>query len=142
HPPCTYLSNVGVQHLHKDFCRWIKMDSARVFFMKLWGSKIKKVCIENPIPHYYCGLPDYSQIVSPNLFGQLAMKKTCLWLRGLPLLKKTNFVKIPIEMKYRHPKRGTLNGSNWYHMLSPKERSKARSTMFEGIADAMADQWG
>ena len=142
HPPCTYLSNVGVQHLHKDPCRWFKMDDARVFFLKLLNFGIQKTAVENPVPHYYCALPDYDQIVTPSMFGQQAMKKTCLWLRNLPKLKVTNQVEIPESEKYIHPERGKSSGSKWYNLGAVKDRSKRRSRTFQGIADAMAEQWG
>ena len=63
HPPCTYLANSGVQHLHKQEGRWEKMFKAREFFIKLLNADINKICIENPIPHKYAKLPDYSQII-------------------------------------------------------------------------------
>jgi hypothetical protein len=78
HPPCTYLANSGVQHLHKDKNRWQKMEDARTFFMLLLKSEIKKICIENPVPHKYAELPVYTQIIQPYEHGHEISKRTCL----------------------------------------------------------------
>ena len=139
HPPCTYLANSGVQHLHKDESRWGKMEAARDFFMLLHSCDIEKVCIENPIPHHYAGLPKYTQIVQPYQFGHEVQKKTCLWLKGLSKLNATNVVEH--GEKYIG-KDGKSNGSKWYQLSPSKDRWKHRSRTFPGIARAMAAQWG
>lgn len=140
HPPCTYLANSGVQHLHKDKTRWAKMEDARNFFFQLLNAPINKVCIENPVPHHYTNLPKYTQIVQPYYFGESAQKKTCLWLKNLPLLQKTNVV--DIGERYIG-KDGKPNGSKWYqYAISNKDRWRIRSRTFQSIANAMAEQWG
>jgi hypothetical protein len=140
HPPCTYLANSGVQHLHKNKNRWKKMYEAKIFFLKLLQSNIKKICLENPVPHRYCELPDYTQIIQPYFFGHNIMKKTCLWLKNLPILMAENIV--DKGEKYIK-KSGKSNGSKWCHFISPgKNRWKNRSRTFQGIANAMANQWG
>ena len=140
HPPCTYLANSGVQHLHKSFKRWELLDNAWEFFYKLYNANIPKICIENPIPHSYSKLPAYTQIIQPYMFGHEVMKKTCLWLKNLPELKPTNMVS---QGKKYIGKDGKSNGSLWYQILTPgKDRWKIRSTTFIGIAEAMSQQWG
>jgi len=139
HPPCTYLANSGVQYLHKDITRWKKMEDAKVFFMKLLNADIEKKCIENPVPHKYAGLPKYTQIIQPYYFGDAVQKKTCLWLINLPLLKATKIVE---KGKNYIGKDGKSNGSEWYQLLSLKDRAKIRSKTFPGIARAIAEQWG
>lgn len=139
HPPCTYLANSGVQHLHKDPSRWGKMREGRDFFLKLFNTNIPKIVIENPVPHHYAELPKYNQIIHPWWFGEEAQKRTCLWVKGLPLLVPTNIV----EKGERYiGKNGKPNGSKWYQLPPSEERWKLRSITFQGIANAMAEQWG
>lgn len=139
HPPCTYLSNSGVCHLYTEPGRWIKMELGSLFFKKLLGSKIKRKVIENPIQHGYARNligRKYSQIIQPWMFGHPETKATCLWLEELPLLKATNNVK---EYMLTLPK----NQRERLHYLPPTEdRWKLRSETFQGIADALADQYG
>ena len=140
HPPCTYLANSGVCHLHTDDSRWAKLDAAAAFFKELLNLPIDQICIENPIMHKYAreriGGVKYSQIVQPWMFGHTEKKATCLWLKGLPDLVGTDNVKSEMELL---PK----NQQQRLHYLPPSEdRWKLRSTTYQGIADAMADQWG
>lgn len=129
-PPCTYRCNSGVQWLSKDPTRITKLHEADEFFLRIYNSGIKKICIENPIPHKYTRVPTYSQLIQPWMFGDLESKATCLWLRGLPLL-------IPHITVKPHGIRHSI------HMMSPgKNRSRERSRTFKGIASAMASQWG
>lgn len=138
HPPCTYLANSGVQHLHKDPTRWAKMEEGREFFLNFINADISKICVENPIPHGYAKMPKYSQIVQPYYFGEEAQKKTCLWLKNLPLLVATNIVG---KGEQYFDKNGKPNGSKWYQLPPGKDRWKHRSTTFQSIANAMAEQW-
>lgn len=140
HPPCTYLSNSGVQHLHKDPTRWEKMEEGSDFFKLLWESDIPMIAIENPIMHKYAkeriGCGKQTQIVQPWMFGHPEQKATCLWLKGLESLKETDNVK---EYMMTLPD----NERQRLHFLGPSEdRWKLRSTTFLGIAKAMAQQWG
>jgi hypothetical protein len=140
HPPCTYMANSGVQHLHKDKNRWNDLDKAAKFFKILLGCNINKICIENPIMHGYAkeriGGIKQSQIVQPWMFGHTEQKATCLWLKGLPLLYPTNNVKKEMLLLPKN-KRERL------HYLPPSpDRWKLRSTTYKGVADAMANQWG
>ena len=134
HPPCTFLANSGVQHLHKDKYRWRKMEEAASFFMAFYECNIPKIAIENPIPHHYANLPDYSQIIQPFYFGHTVQKKTCLWLVDLPNLKPTNIVD---KGEQYIGKDGKPNGSKWYQLPPSGERWKIRSRTFPGIAEAM-----
>ena len=139
HPPCTYLANSGVQHLYKQEGRWEKMSLGVDFFYKMMNAPINKICVENPVPHRYAYLPRYTQIVQPYMFGDSVQKRTCLWLKNLPLLVPTNVVD---KGKTYIGKDGKSNGSEWYQLLSSNgERWKNRSRTFQGIADAMASQW-
>ncbi len=139
HPPCTYMTNSGVCWLHKDPTRWAKLDEGAAFFKRLWDAPIPKKVLENPIMHKYArervGV-NKSQVIQPWMFGHMEQKATCLWLHGVEPLKPTNIVKAEM-MKLTHAERNRL------HYLSPgPERWKERSRTYQGIADAMAAQWG
>lgn len=152
HPPCTYITNAGVRHLHDHVTsvngvkekvngkeRWIEMEKACWFFIKLRWPPIPKVAVENPIPHRYARvfIGGYSQLIQPWMFGHGETKATCLWLMGLPNLQPTHrkddlfAAPEPVERYAR------------CHRTPPsKDRWKIRSRTYEGIAKAMADQWG
>ena len=139
HPPCTYLTNSGVCWLHKDPSRWALLDEGAEFFKALLNAPIKKKCIENPIQHKYAKERigrKQSQIIQPWMFGHMEQKATCLWLEGLDPLVPTNNVK---DAMMQLPKRERER----LHYLPPSEdRWKERSRTYQGIADAMAAQWG
>jgi len=140
HPPCTYLANSGVCHLTnkttlENTMRWAQMRRAVLFFSTILHADCERICVENPIPHKYGIGKSYTQIVQPWMFGHLEQKATCLWLKGLPKLIETNNVK---EEMMLLPK----NESQRLHYLPPgPDRAKLRSKTFQGIANAMADQW-
>ena len=139
HPPCTYMTNSGVSWLHKDDSRWEKLDEAASFFRLLWDAPITKIAIENPIMHKYArdriGV-DHVQLVQPYMFGHPESKATCLWLKNLPPLMPTLDVRTEMD---RLPKRERQR----LHYLPPSaDRWKVRSETHQGLADAMARQWG
>ena len=136
HPPCTYLSNAGARHLYPkgqlNLERRDKGMVARDFFMALWEAPIEKICIENPIPSKVFNLPPYGQVIQPWEYGHPFSKKTCLWLKGLPPLMPTDIVGRTESTKV---------AGNWFNK-GGKDRQVNRSVTFQGIADAMASQWG
>jgi len=136
HPPCTYLSNAGAVHLYPkgklNEERYKKGLEGKSLFMKLLNSNIPKICVENPIPSKIFKLPKYTQTIQPFYFGHPFKKKTCLWLKNLPLLEPTNII---TECQ------STKVAGNWFNK-GGKDRQKNRSKTFEGIAKAMAKQWG
>ena len=132
HPPCTYLCRHR-SRWHDDVDK--ERAKAKAFFLKLFNAHIKKICSENPVPLKEVELPPYTQIIQPWQFGHDYSKKTCLWLKGLPLLKPTNVV----ELTYYYTPKGRRFTYGWYK--TPRN-STARSRTFQGIAQAMADQWG
>lgn len=144
HPPCTYLSNAGARHLYKDGKlneeRYKNGLEAKEFFMKFIDADCDKICVENPVASKIYQLPQWTQEIQPWWFGNPYKKKTRLWLKGLPELRPTNIVE-PV---------GTLCPSGSYSHkhgeqhkgLFTKDRAKQRSKTFEGIAKAMAEQWG
>jgi hypothetical protein len=107
------------------------MIDGALFFRALLEANIPKICIENPIPHKYAVKiigRKYDQIIQPYQFGHGETKATCLWLKGLEPLRPTDIVE-GREQRI------------WKASPSP-ERWKLRSVTFEGIAKAMAEQWG
>lgn len=139
HPPCTYLCNSGVSWLHRIDGRWDQMREGAEFFKALLNAPIPKICIENPIMHKYAKEiigANYAQLVQPYQFGHPESKATCFWLKGLEPLQETENVK---EQWQALPKKEAQR----LHMLPPsKDRWKIRSETYQGIANAMAQQWG
>lgn len=140
HPPCTYMTNSGVCHLHTDETRWAKLDEAAAFFRALWDSPVPRVAIENPVMHRYAkeriGGLQQAQTIQPYHFGHLEQKATCLWLRGVPKLRHVTDLKAETKAL-------PANQRQRLHYLPPSEdRWKLRSTTYSGIAAAMAKQWG
>ena len=136
HPPCTFLCNSGVRWLHSDLNRWCKLQTAKDFFKIFLESDITKICIENPIPHKYAELPKYTQLIQPYEYGHLERKATCLWLKNLPKL-------VPTNNTFKQMKLLPKNQQQRIHYIAKSpQRSKLRSITFQGIAEAMANQWG
>jgi hypothetical protein len=140
HPPCTYMTNSGVSFMHKDPSRWAKLDEAADFFRALWQAPVHHIAIENPIMHKYAreriGGMRQNQLVQPYQFGHMEQKATCFWLKNLPPLEHTSDLRD--ATKALHPRE--RQRLRW---LPPSpDRWKLRSTTYQGIADAMADQWG
>jgi hypothetical protein len=136
HPPCTYLSNAGARYLYPQGKlnqeRLEKGLKAKEFFMALYNANIPRIAIENPTPSKVYGLPQYSQSIQPYEYGHPFQKRTCLWLKGLPMLVPTQIVE---------ERQSTKIPGNWFNK-GGKDRQKERARTFQGIADAMADQWG
>lgn len=143
HPPCTFISAVGAcllfDHNHNivNKERERKLWQAVSFFMKFINANCDRIAVENPAPLKYCNLPKYTQIIEPYYFGDPWKKRTCLWLKNLPLLEKTNCVE-PISCWVEtngRTCRTKLRGAKGAR--SAKDRSKT----FPGIARAMAQQF-
>jgi len=147
HPPCTDLAVSGARHFErkrKDGSQQKSID----FFMAFTKAKCEKIAIENPVCIMSSIYRKPDQIIQPYQFGHEARKTTCLWLKGLPLLKPTKIVgqgeivimgdgkKYP---KWSHDAVGE-NGKKLAY--NSKEIKTLRSKTFQGIADAMAEQWG
>ena len=112
---------------------------ARDFFMRIWNANCERIAIENPIPMSVYSLPEPQQIIQPYYFGDNNSKKTCLWLKGLPILMPTEILED--YSPYINGGGGRMERPN-YKDKTFANGSKNRSKTFQGIADAMADQWG
>jgi len=138
HPPCTYFANSGVRWLHEKPNRWAELDKAAEFFNLFLDHPCERVAIENPVIHKHAlkliNNRKYTQTIQPWQFGHDASKRTCLWLKNLPLLEPTKIIK---KARYSNQ---TPSGQN---NLGPSaKRWKIRSETYIGIASAMANQWG
>jgi hypothetical protein len=140
HPPCTYLAVSGmhrtVRGLRDPQLTEDALDFVRLFF----DAPIKRLALENPVSVISSRIRKPDQIVQPYQFGHDASKKTCLWLKNLPPLRPTAFVEPRwVDGKPRWANQ-TDSGQN---RLPPSEdRWKKRSMFYEGVAKAMAEQWG
>jgi len=125
HPPCTHLAVSGA--------RWFKYKQkeqreALDFVHALLDAPIPRIALENPISIISTRIRKPDQIIQPWMFGHGETKATCLWLQNLPLLKPTNVVE---------------GRESRIHKMPPTpDRGKLRSLTYQGIADAMAEQWG
>jgi site-specific DNA-cytosine methylase len=125
HPPCTHLAVSGA--------RWFKdkraeQEQAIRFVLSLAAARAEKICIENPVSVLSTKWRKPDQIIQPWMFGHGETKATCLWLKNLPKLIPTNIVSGREARTHKEP--------------PSADRWKNRSRTLQGIADAMAEQWG
>ena len=145
HPPCTYLSNAGAARLYPkkgqlNRERYNEGLKAKKFFMAFINAERPRIAVENPVPSRIFGLPKYSQIIQPYEHGHPYSKKTCLWIKNLPLIVPTKIVTENIV--------SWVSGGSKDSHGNPRKQSgtkirdsKLRSKTFPGIARAMAEQW-
>lgn len=127
HPPCTHLAVSGARHFAAKKASGVQ-DEALNFVRLLMEAPIERICIENPISIISSRIRKPDQILQPWQFGNGETKATCLWLKNLPKLVPTNIV-------------GGRDAR--VHRMAPgPNRWKERSRTFQGLADAMSDQWG
>jgi len=133
HPPCTHLAVSGA--------RWFKdkqteQQEALKFVSTLLNAPIPMIALENPVSIISTRIRKPNQIIQPWQFGHPESKKTCLWLKGLPALEATDILILPPSGRWDNQ---TPSGQN---KLGPSpDRWKLRSKTFQGIANAMAEQW-
>ena len=125
HPSCTYLAVSGARWF-KD--RKLEQEKALDFVRTLLNAPIPRIALENPISVISTRIRKPDQIIQPWMFGHGETKATCLWLKNLPFLKPTNIVG---------------GREQRCHKISPSpNRWKERSRTLQGVANAMAQQWG
>jgi len=140
HPPCTYLSYAAMR-VWNEPSRIKKRLEALEFFRQLWEAPIEKICMENPKGCASPTIAKYSQIIQPWYFGEPYYKTTCLWLKNLSLLIHIENETLFEKKTYVRKPESTKIAGNWYNK-GGKERQKNRAITFQGIANAMAEQWG
>lgn len=134
HPPCTYLASSGLHWNGRiPSRRQLTLDSLE-FVKTLLNAPIARIVLENPIGRINTAIRKPDQIIQPWMFGEDASKSTCLWLKGVNKLEPTDVIK-----KDRYANQ-TPSGQN--NLGPSKDRWKIRSTTYQGIATAMAYQWG
>jgi len=148
HPPCTYLSNAGnrwfneLKYGNKAKERKKLRLEAFNFAMLLINADISEIALENPVGWINSHYRKSDQIIHPYFFGDFESKRTCLWLKNLPLLVSTKIVSPKI---YGYYKKGKKKGKPIYwcdYLQCSKDRGRIRSKTFIGMAKAMAIQWG
>ena len=145
-PPCTDLASSGARHFAKKIADGRQQRSID-FFMAFANADCERIAIENPVGIMSSKWRKPDQIIQPWQFGHPVSKKTCLWLKGLPKLEKTD----EVEPKIIHSKgkSGGYSGASWYATdengkilaWDDPRTAKIRSKTFPGIAKAMAEQW-
>lgn len=151
HPPCTYLTVSGARWFDRDkygeeaIKRERERERGAEFFMQFTKAPCKHIAIENPIGYMNTHYMAADQIIQPYWFGHPERKATCLWLKGLPKLEPTNMVQPKIIVLQKRDGSGKTTFSigpeyKWYS--DPEERRRERSKTYQGVADAMAEQWG
>ena len=134
HPPCTHLAVSGARWF-KD--KQVEQRAALEFVSTLLNAPIKMIALENPVSIISSRIRKPEQIIQPWQYGHPQSKKTCLWLKGLPILEATKVLPLPPSGRWDNQ---TPSGQN---KLGPSpDRWKLRSKTFQGIASAMASQWG
>jgi len=137
HPPCTYLTSSGLHWNKRIEGRAQKTEDALKFVELLLTADIPQIALENPVGCISTRIRKPDQIIQPHEFGHPESKRTCLWLKNLPLLEPTEIMTKP---ECGHWDNQTPSGQN---KLGPsKGRWKIRSLTYPGIAEAMAQQWG
>ncbi len=142
HPPCTYFAKAGMHYLRTRPGRKEKLKLAFDFWLELWNSPIPLKVFENPVGWLNTHWRKPTQIIQPYFFGDNARKETCLWLDGVSPLVPTNLLPAPLPWGYVMRKSGQQKGKRYNYYWRAGKTAHDRSQTFQGIADAMADQWG
>lgn len=140
HPPCTYLCSSGLHWNKRTLGRDQLTEEALAFVRLLMDAPIPSIAIENPIGCISTRIRKPSQTIQPYQFGDDASKATCLWLKNLPPLTPTKLVEPRIVNGKKRWANQTDSGQN--NLWGIKDRWKVRSKTYQGIANAMAEQWG
>lgn len=138
HPPCTDLAVSGARHFPEKIADG-RQQRALDFVQALMDAPCERIAIENPISVISSKIRKPDQIIQPWMFGHPETKSTCLWLKGLPKLvphEDADHVRMHMESLPKSER-------NRVHYMTPgPDRWKERSRTYQGIADAMAEQWG
>lgn len=145
HPPCQYLTVTGNKWMLPEYTerfpdRAKQREEALDFVRALMDAPIPHIAVENPVGVIGTRIRKADQIIQPYEFGHPDRKSTCLWLKNLPLLRATSIVD-PVIVRNRNGKTASAHHDAALR-LPPDERWKVRSKTYQGIADAMAYQWG
>lgn len=142
HPPCTYLAVSGLHWNKRRPERAAQTDEALAFFRTLLAAPIPRIAIENPVGAANTMVRKPDQIIQPWQYGHRESKATCLWLRGLPLLRPTQIMEPAAYQENGRPRWDNMTPSGQNKLGPSPDRWARRSKTYQGIADAMASQWG
>lgn len=140
HPPCTYLSVSGMHWTTRGLRDPQLTEDALELVRLLMDAPIPRIAIENPVSVISSRIRKPDQIINPYQFGHDASKKTCLWLKNLPILQPTQYVEP--RMVNGRPRWGNQTDSGQNRLPPSKDRWKIRSETYAGISAAFAEQWG
>lgn len=145
-PPCTDLAVSGARHFERKIADGSQAKSIQ-FFMDVINADVERIAVENPIGIMSRLHKKPNQIIQPYWFGDKAQKSTCLWLKNLPNLEPTDIVEKGEFFEFISKKGENKRMPMWYYEAlqkakTPEQRRTLRSKTFQGIADAMAEQWG
>jgi hypothetical protein len=135
HPPSQHLSNSGLHWTSRGYRDARHTEEALQFVFDLMRAPIHYICVENPIGLICKRIRKYDQLIHPYEFGDDARKATCLWLKHLPKLSPTDYVEPQIVD-------GQRRWGNQRNQEKSISRRKLRQLFYQGVARAMADQWG
>lgn len=160
HPPCTYLTSAGTRHFspkcnspEKIKAREKERDKSADLFMKFINADCDRIAVENPVGYMNTHFRKADQIIHPYYFAagcedkeNYVQKRTCLWLKGLPLLERTNDLDKPKPLYICQGEKCKGKAISWCEGIRNTSggqagRAKARSRTFEVIAEAMTEQW-
>ena len=139
HPPCTDLAVSGAKHFAAKQADG-RQDAALNFVRRLLDAPINLIALENPVSIISSRIRKPDQVVQPWMFGHDASKKTCLWLKNLPPLQATQ--KVAPRLVNGTPRWGNQTDSGQNRLGPSEDRWKIRSKTYQGLAEAMANQWG
>ena len=139
-PPCTYLCSSGLHWNKRRPERAAQTEAALDFVRYLMSSDVPRIAIENPVGCISTRIRKPDQYIQPHQFGDDASKKTGLWLQGLPLLTPTG--NVAPRMVNGRPRWANQTDSGQNRLAPSADRWKKRSETYQGIANAMAQQWG
>jgi hypothetical protein len=140
HPPCTYLCSSGLHWNKRRPERAQMTEEALQFVRSLLDAPIPRIALENPIGAISTRIRKPNQTIQPYQYGHDASKSTCLWLKGLPPLRPTKMIEPRIVNG--KPRWGNQTDSGQNKLPPSEDRWKLRSETYQGIAEAMAHQWG
>jgi hypothetical protein len=138
-PPCRYLCSSGMHWTIRGLRDPALTEAAIKFVLTIWNAQCDRIAIENPVGVLSTAIGKPDQIIQPWMFGEDASKRTCLWLKGFPILKSTRIVAPRLCMGKPRWANQTPSGQN---KLGPSaDRERLRAITYPGIAKAMARQW-
>lgn len=141
-PPCKNLCSSGLHWNKKRPERAQFTEDALAYVIWLMSSPAKHICLENPVGCISTRIRKPDQFIEPHWFGHDAKKRTCLWLKNLPHLRPTKMIAPRLITAAGAQRWGNQFDSGQNNLVAHRDRALLRAVRYQGIADAMAAQWG